>query len=81
MRNTQTKRISRIYFAPEDGLQCNSMYSMMAMELSLTDDGLNHYEDVISAVYQYLLLSVNIAYLYICDIFEIHTGWSRFERC
>jgi secreted Zn-dependent insulinase-like peptidase len=34
----------------EDGLQCNSMFSMMVMELSLTEDGLTHYQDVISAV-------------------------------
>lgn len=34
----------------EDGLQCNSMFSMMMMELSLTEDGLTHYQDVISAV-------------------------------
>jgi nardilysin len=40
----------------EDGLQCNSMFSLMVVELSLTEDGLKHYHDVISAVYQYLAL-------------------------
>ena len=40
----------------EDGLQSNSMFSMMTMELCLTDAGLACYEDVVSAVYEYLAL-------------------------
>ena len=40
----------------EDGLQSNSMFSMMTMELCLTDAGLACYEDVVSAVYEYLAM-------------------------